>query len=234
MSISVTCRACGKALKLKDEAAGRVAKCPGCGARFSVPGGGSEFVQQSIAAAKKKREEEAGSFEIPWRLIFGAIFVLLIIGGVVAFLTGPKRVWAQWEEIADQANNDVIDVVAGGLRGHLIEIGAFNPDKAGPRPGASDVMFFRPGFVMSMPESVKIQGASTAGPFTGRYFPKSHEVDVEIEMLMFATGKGPSRTVPKTRIHGKVEGSNVSVEVDGKKVDPNAKPKFRLLVPDDE
>jgi DNA-directed RNA polymerase subunit RPC12/RpoP len=234
MSISVTCRACGKALKLKDEAAGRVAKCPDCGGRFTVPGGSSGFVQQSIAAAKKKREEEAGSFEIPWRLIFGGVVLLLIIAGVVAFLMGPKRVWAQWEEIADQANNDVIDVVTNGLRGHLIEIGAFNPEKAGARPGASDVMFFRPSFVMSMPDSVKVQGASTAGPFTGHYFPKTHEVDVEVEMLMFATGKGANRTVPKSRIHGKVDGANVSVEVDGKKVDPNAKPKFRLLLPADE
>jgi hypothetical protein len=95
-------------------------------------------------------------------------------------------------------------------------------------------MFFRPSFVMSMPDSVKVQGASTAGPFTGHYFPRTHEVDVEVEMLMFATGKGANRTVPKSRIHGKVDGANVSVEVDGKKVDPNAKPKFRLLLPADE
>src|SRR5436309_1301759 len=38
MSISIACPNCGKALRVKDEWAGRRATCPGCGTTFPVPG----------------------------------------------------------------------------------------------------------------------------------------------------------------------------------------------------
>lgn len=220
MSISVTCRNCGKALKLKDEAAGRLAKCPECMATFTVPGGGSGYDPAVAAAARKKRMEEAGKFEIPWRLIFGGGFVLLIVIAIGAFLMGPKKVWGEWEALGEQPNNDVTDIVTNALRGYLIEMHLYDPRRPGPQPYAHDVMFFRPGFVMSMPASVKTWGSSSAGPFTGRYNIKSREVDAELEIAMLATGKGSNRVAPKITIHGKMEGNSCVVEVNGKKVDP--------------
>ncbi len=38
MPITVTCGGCGKTFNVKDEWAGRAGKCPGCGARITVPG----------------------------------------------------------------------------------------------------------------------------------------------------------------------------------------------------
>jgi hypothetical protein len=151
-------------------------------------------------------------------------------------MMGPKRVWKDWEELGEQPNNDVIDIVGNGLRGYMIQTGMYNPDKPGPKPYAKDVTFFRPGFVMSMPQSVKILGATSVGPFTGRYSPKTREVTAELELMSISSGKGSNRVTPKITIHGKVEGTQVLAEVDGKKVDPNAKSPFksRLPDPDDE
>ena len=37
MSISVSCDSCGKQLKVKDDAAGKRVKCPGCGKAVQIP-----------------------------------------------------------------------------------------------------------------------------------------------------------------------------------------------------
>ena len=40
MAIAVSCPNCGKNLKVPDDRAGKMAKCPGCMKTFTVPGGG--------------------------------------------------------------------------------------------------------------------------------------------------------------------------------------------------
>jgi hypothetical protein len=229
MPISVTCANCGKALKVKDEWAGKRAKCPQCGETFTVPGGSgvamavgptaTRFDPNAAATAKAKRQKEAGSVSISWGPIILGICALILCGLAVAFITGPKKVWAEWEKIGDQANTDVIDVVSRGLKAHLSEAGAYNPRKASG-PEAKEVMFYRPSFVMNMPESIDFQGGSTEGPFKGKYHPKTGEVEADVTVgahTSLLTGKSSGGT--HITITGRVKGGKTTVEINGKPAD---------------
>src|SRR5947208_726583 len=139
MPISVTCDNCGKALKVKDEWAGKRAKCPGCGNSFTVPAAGvavavgpkvTRFDPNAAAAAKEQRQKAVGTVSISWAPILLGVLGLAIVGGIIAFIAGPKKVWNQWEKIGDQARYDVIDVVSKGLKAQLSELGAYNPRKS--------------------------------------------------------------------------------------------------------
>src|SRR5689334_14227662 len=112
MPISVVCQKCGKALKVKDEWMGKRATCPGCGATFIVGGGvggtpaapvakpgATAFNPNAAAAAKQQREKAVGSFSVSPGLIIGTIAILLVCGGIGAFIMGPKRVWGEWEAL---------------------------------------------------------------------------------------------------------------------------------------
>src|SRR4051812_40144064 len=127
------------------------------------------FDKNAAARAAQKRQQDAGRFSVSWGMVFGVGAVVLILAGIGMFLAGPKRVWAQWEAIGDQARYDVIDTVTRGLQAHLSQTGMYNPRKPHGTPEASDVMFYRPSFVMSLPESVEFRGSSTQGPFKGKY-----------------------------------------------------------------
>jgi len=184
MPITVTC-SCGKSLKVRDELIGKRVKCPACGNTFPVqaaapmkaPGGATVFNPTAAAAAKNKREAAVGKVSISWGpIILGAIVLLLGVG-ITAFIMGPKKVWNEWEQIGEQAQYDVIDVTTRGLQAHLSALGMYNPRKGNTTsPQATDVMFYRPTMVMSMPETVHFKGASNMGPFEGDYNPHKREV----------------------------------------------------------
>jgi hypothetical protein len=234
MPISVTCDNCGKSLKVKDDWAGKRAKCPGCGSTFAVPaaagafaaaatpaarGGGTTFNPMAAHAAKNKRQAEAGKLSINWGLIWLGVAGLTVMVLVALFLMGPKKVWGQWEEIHEQAEYDVKDVATRGLEAHLSQIGAYNPRKPHGRPQATDVMFYRPVMVMSMPDEVDLQGASTVGPFKGKYHPKTREVEVTIEVgggaHVAGTG-GKQKTGYAIKVTGRTKNGTLTAEVDGK------------------
>jgi hypothetical protein len=235
MSIVVSCPECGKALKVKDEWAGRTAKCPGCEAKVSIPAaaaavasaaapaprastGGTRYDPMAAAAAAAQRKKAAGSFETPWGLIIGGAAVLLIAIGIGAFLMGPKKVWNEWEKIGEKAHDDVIDVVSRGLQGYLADTGIYDPGKSHATPEAREVMFYRPSWKMSMPEAVDFEGGSTEGAFLGKYHPQSGEVEVDVDINSLATGRGSARKVPKIHVTGRVKNGAATVEVNGKKV----------------
>jgi hypothetical protein len=56
MSISVTC-SCGRALRAKDEAAGKRVRCPGCGNAVEVPVPGAEVEQEALAGLMSSEGE---------------------------------------------------------------------------------------------------------------------------------------------------------------------------------
>jgi hypothetical protein len=188
----------------------------------------TRFDPAKAEAARRAREKAAGSFEIPWGLIFGGIVILLIVGAIGAFLMGPKKVWNEWEDLGPKASADVIDVVSRGLQGYLFANGMWDPGlpHAGKPSAHEDVIFYRPGFVMSMPETVNFKGVSDAGAYSGMYHTKTGEVEVDLQLEMLATGKGPTRKVPTVKLTGRVRDGRVTVEADGKTIDPY--PKSRL------
>jgi hypothetical protein len=230
MAISVACNQCGKALRVKDEWAGKKAKCPQCGNTFLVMAGVgapvpaakpgvTAFNPAAAAAARDQRTKAAGKFSVSPTLIWGSIGVAIFLILLGLFLTGPKRVWGQWEAIGDQARYDVIDVVTRGLQCHLSEIGAYNPRKGNTTsPQATEVMFFRPGFVMKMPDDVDFKGASNQGSFKGIYHPKTGEVEADVEVGgMGLAGVGTVRKgAGAIKVTGRVKSGGTTVEVNGK------------------
>ena len=233
MPISVTCNQCGKQLRVKDEWAGKRAKCPQCGNTFLVTAGGAAaaptafptksgatvFNPAAAAAARDQRVKAAGKFSVSWGLIFGvgtlAVFLLL----VGMFIMGPKKVWNEWEKIGDDAQNDVISVVTRGMQCYLSENGGYDPGKGNTEsPQAKEVMFFRPVWVMSMPNDVDFKGTSNQGEFKGIYHPHTGEVEADVDVggLGFAGVGAVRKAQTKIKVTGRIKNHVVTVEVNGK------------------
>jgi hypothetical protein len=225
MPITVTC-SCGKSLKVRDELLGKRVKCPACGSAFPVtaagaaPAGATVFNPSAAAAARGKRETAVGRVSVSWGPIIGVALIALVGIGITAFIMGPKKVWNQWEEIGDQARYDVIDVVTRGLQSHLSQQGLYNPRKGNTTsPQATDVMFFRPTMVMSMPDEVVFNGASNMGPFKGTYNPHKREVECELSIgggVGIPGSGGKKSTGDVIKITGRVTKDGMTAEVDGK------------------
>ena len=225
MPITVTC-SCGKSLKVRDELIGKSIKCPACGSAFPVtaagaaPAGATVFNPAAATATRGKREAAAGRISISWGPVIGVAVLLLVGGGIAAFLMGPKKVWNEWEQIGDQARYDVIDVVTRGLQSHLSKEGLYNPKKGNTTsPQATEVMFFRPTMVMSMPEQVDFKGASNHGPFEGKYNPHKREVEADLSIGggIGIPGSGGKKSRGEViKITGRVNKDGMKAEVDGK------------------
>jgi len=215
-------------LKVKDEWAGKRAKCPGCGQTFTVPAPGvavavgptvTRFDPNAAKAAKSQREKEVGKVSISWVPILLGVLVLAVVVGIILFITGPKKVWGEWEAIGDEAHNSVISVVSRALQAHMSQMGAYNPRKS-TGPEAKEVMFYRPGFVMSMPDAVDFQGGSTTGPFKGKYHPKTGEVEADVTVgahTSLLTGKSSGGST--IHVTGRVKSGVITVEVNGTKAE---------------
>ncbi|MEA2709091.1 MAG: hypothetical protein QOF78_1692 [Phycisphaerales bacterium] len=228
MPITVTCT-CGKSLKVRDELIGKRVKCPSCGNTFPVTaavapaaakGGATVFNPTAAAAARGKREAAVGRVSIAWGPIILVSALVLLGIGITLFLMGPKKVWNEWEQIGEQARYDVIDVTTRGLQSHLSKQGLYNPRKGNQTsPQATEVMFFRPTMVMSMPDEVDFKGESNMGPFKGKYNPHKREIVCELAIgggvgIPGTAGKKSSGEIIK--ITGRVTKAGMQAEVDGK------------------
>jgi hypothetical protein len=147
------------------------------------------------------------------------VLALIIIGGIM-FVTGPKRVWNEWEALGAQPNDAVESVISRGLQAYLSQIGEYNPSKSHQTPGVQgDVLFYRPTMVMKMPDAVDFQGASTVGEFHGKYHPATGEVEANVDVGPNQRKQGLGEvkgTAPKIKVTGRVKNGVVSAEVDGK------------------
>jgi hypothetical protein len=227
MPIAITCAGCGKNLKVKDEWAGKKGKCPQCGTTFLIPAAGEASKKawggaSAAVAEKKAREKKGAPITISPMLIVGALLIGSLVLGVVLFLSGPKKVWGQWEEISGDANNAVESVISRGLQSYESHHG-WDPGKSHSTPGVQgDILFYRPSFVMSMPEAVDFQGVSSDGEFHGKYHPKTGEVEATCALgpNQFKRGVGEAKnSAPTIKITGRIKNGNVTAEVDGKNAD---------------
>src|SRR4051812_41964352 len=228
MPIAITCAGCGKNLKVKDEWAGKKGKCPQCGTTFLIPAAGeaSKKAWGSASAAvadKKAREKKGAPITISPMLIVGGIVVAGLVVGLILFLTGPRKVWAQWEELGNTPNDAVESVVDLGLKSYLSQHGGWDPSKPSHQPGVQgdSIMFYRPSFVMSMPETVDFQGASSEGGFKGKYHPKSGEVEADVGIGgMSIAGLGSVKEgKQRITITGRLKSGQTTAEVNGKKAE---------------
>ncbi|MFO0970536.1 MAG: hypothetical protein U0793_33750, partial [Gemmataceae bacterium] len=67
MPISVKCQDCGKAFKVKDEAAGKRMKCPGCGSILAIPKADEEAIQEAAPPPKPAAAVRKGPAPPPRR-----------------------------------------------------------------------------------------------------------------------------------------------------------------------
>jgi hypothetical protein len=113
-----------------------------------------------------------------------------------------------------------MDVVTRGLQCYMSANGMYNPRKGNSTmPQAVDVMFFRPAFVMKMPDDVDFKGTSNQGEFKGIYHPHTGEVEVDVEVGgMGLAGVGRVRKGGTTiKVTGRVKNGQITCEVNGKK-----------------
>lgn len=231
MSISVTCPQCRKQLKVKDEWAGKTAKCPQCGSKFPIPGGGASaptgrpkpkgqtvFDPAAAAAARQARDKGTAKFTVSPGLVIGVIALIVVVGGIILFKVGPLNAKAKWEAMGQQAQDDVIDVVTRGLQAHLSQTGGYDPSKTAQTPQAREVVFYWHMFVMDLPDYVEFTGVSTDGEFKGKYRPKTGEVEADVDVGgMGLAGVGAVRKGgEKIKVTGRVKSGNITAEVNGK------------------
>jgi hypothetical protein len=107
MTIALSCRGCGQALKVKDELAGRKVKCPKCGSVIAVLGAKADSDARITAKAPRPRipehdDEEPPDDERPKKkkkkkaksnrglLIGGVVAGLVVIVAAAILLFSPK------------------------------------------------------------------------------------------------------------------------------------------------
>jgi hypothetical protein len=107
MTIALSCPACDKALKVKDELAGKKIKCPGCGEPILVePDEVPEAAEEEAPRRKPRAEEEEDrprkkkkkkkkSNATLWLVLAGGVALLLLLlavgGGLLYFLNQPSE-----------------------------------------------------------------------------------------------------------------------------------------------
>jgi len=231
MSIIVSCGTCGKKLKVPDDRAGKMAKCPGCLNTFLVTAGGgvgaaaapptAVAARMPKTAAAPKTAKGGASIAVSWGFIAMIAGVLLVVGSIIALIFGPLRVQRQWGEIGSDADTNVKSVVDRGMQfnatGGIINTKTPGHYSGGIREGP---FFLVPFLVMSMPDAIDFKGTTNEGEFKGKYHPKSGEVECDAE-LGGLTVAGLDKAIHhgNTKIHitGRMKNNDPDVEVDGKK-----------------
>ncbi len=190
--MTVTCSNCGKSLKVKDEWAGKMIKCPQCKSTFRVdPGGKSAPSALGKAAVGKpgkpmpkpgaKPEKKGGGLAINWGMIVMLALLALIPIGIALFMLGPMRVKSQWEAKQDQVHNDVTDVAEFAMKALASKEGDWNPNESHGSPTIGEVRLLPNIFSMSLPKTVKFDGYCSTGRFDGEYTLETGEVDMTLK-----------------------------------------------------
>jgi hypothetical protein len=228
-------------LKVRDELVGKRLKCPGCGNTFEAKaGGGGGGGGGGAAPAKggtridpkkaKKPGEKGPKVAVSWGFIMMIIGALAIPAVVIMWIVGPGRVKRDWEGMFDKAHDSVTDVVTQGLKAHLSQNHDWNPNRPGNDPRVTEVMFIFDPFVMSMPESVPFKGESNQGEFSGKFHPKTGEVEAEVGIGAVTLIQGVPRpekyqATQKIHVTGRGVGNGMTAEVNGKKAEIYYPPK---------
>lgn len=205
-----SCPQCGKALKVRDEWAGKTLKCPTCKTAFKaeagggVPklkpssaraGGAATGVAAPGAKASTKpvaavRKPTGGGVAINMNVILLLAGVGLILALVLATIFGPVRVNRHWAAHQDEADGSVRDVVEYAMKCKASTDGSFNPRKGRGTPTIGDLRMLPDIFTLSIPETVRFDGFGTLGKFEGTYNFESGEVvfDMKLGGLMLQSG----------------------------------------------
>lgn len=211
--MKITCPHCQRNSQVAEQFLGKRIKCSGCGAPFIA----------SVYALKTAPVADAPRLHIHPRFIILGALVLLLTLTILLYQSHPKKVAQQIAELQPQAEMDVKDVVERGLQAYMVEQGLF--DMAQPRglPHALEVSFLWSPMYWNLPETVGVLGATSQGAFGGNYHPRSGLIEVDVEVGGMGLPAVGAIRRGSTRIHvsGHVQGSTVSLELNGKPVTPS-------------
>jgi predicted RNA-binding Zn-ribbon protein involved in translation (DUF1610 family) len=216
MPVTVSCTGCGKQLNVKDEFLGRRLKCPQCGATFTA----AEMPRATAAPAGGKSKDQTPALHISKGIII-MIAVVIIVPGILAFWHfGPGHVQDEWQKHASENEDNVRSVIDRGLRDYLISNGELDFKSVHAVPRTLDITFILSPMYVTMPETVGFVGTTTQGAITGKYHPKTEEVEADVEVGgLSLPGTGAIRRGNKEfHVTGREKNSVLTIEIDGKPV----------------
>lgn len=204
-----SCPQCGKSLKVRDEYAGRMLKCPGCGSTFKAEAGGGlgggpranvkagaagvaalSGGKPSTVPVRAHRKPEGGGVAINTNVILLAAGIGAVLLLILATVFGPVRVNRHWAAHHDEADGAVRDVVEYAMKCKASNDGSYNPRKGRSAPSVGDLRMLPDIFTLSIPETVRFDGFGTLGKFEGTYNFETGEVafDMKLGGLMLPSG----------------------------------------------
>lgn len=194
----VSCTKCSKSLKVKDEWAGKMLKCPGCGTTFRAdPAGKATAAGKSAPAAAgrapakgkgppvpqgKMPAQKGGGIAINWGKIVMLALLSLIPIGIALFILGPMKVKRQWEAQQEKVDHDVTDVVEFVIKSYASMQGEWDPSKpTGGSPSVGEVRYLPNIFAMSLGPTVRFDGYGSNGRFEGTYTYETGEIEMNYQ-----------------------------------------------------
>lgn len=189
--MNVSCTKCSKSLKVKDEWAGKMIKCPQCGSTFRAGATGAATAAgpaKAAAPAKggapvpkaRAQAEKGGGIAINWgKLVMFGLLALIPIG-VLLFVLGPMRVKSQWESKQEKVENDVTDVVEFAMKAWASNNGEWDASKGRGSPSIGEVRLLPNIFAMSLEPTVRFDGYGSVGRFEGEYTYETGEVNMTL------------------------------------------------------
>src|SRR6266850_2394155 len=221
MAISVICDNCGKRLNVKDELVGKKVKCPACKTPFTASPSGS------IRVKPKGPKEKGPKVAISWGFISMIAGAVLVVGLIVAIIFGPVKAKKDWDPMAEEAENDVRDVVERGLQVHMERIGLWSPGDKGQAPNIHEVHMLWDMIVMGLPEHIRFKGTTTEGEYTGTFNTKTQEVVADVEIgghVVPGVGEASKHGDTKINVKGWNKDGDFKVWVDGKPAEFKVRP----------
>jgi hypothetical protein len=200
-----TCPHCGKTLKVKDEWAGKMLKCPGCRSNFKAEAGGGggghspKVATASAAAGGPKKSTVPVRGHVAPRsagiavnmnvvLLFAGVGLIVLL--VLAVVFGPVRVKNHWASHHDAVDEAVTDVLDQAMKAQASQDGSWNPRKSRGVPTLGDVAYLPDIFRLSIPETCEFRGFCSMGRFEGTYNFESGEVVLDLKLggMMLPSG----------------------------------------------
>src|SRR5882724_7811506 len=133
MAISVVCDSCGKRLNIKDELVGKKVKCPACKTVFTASPSGA------VRVKPKAPKEKGPKVSISWGFVSMIALAVAVVGIIVLIVFGPVRAKHQWDPMAEQAEQQVRDVVERGLQVGMDRLNLWSPGDKGQAPMLNEV-----------------------------------------------------------------------------------------------
>ena len=195
MPISVSC-SCGKALRVKDEWAGKTVTCPACGGTFvAIAGGGrapapapasSNITGAEVWTRGRLNTQGQGKPTIGSRIqlspltIAFIVFAIVVPGFVLFAKMGPLKAHKQWVALEPQANSDVDSVLTLAIQSYLQQQHGYDPSYAHYTPGVDAVTFEPSPMMVKLPDKIAFTGKGSTGFFKGTYFTRTREVQAQV------------------------------------------------------